>query len=299
MKLKVFISSVQKEFGQARRNLKAFLLGDVVLHRFISDVFLFEEFPAKDRRADEVYLEEVKRCDIYLGIFGYEYGSEDQDGISPTEHEYDYAGKLKKTRLIYVWGTDEKRRAEKMKALIHKAGNELIRRRVEDMSTLTAEIYASLVDYLTAKGRSVSLLSIRHLATMLPQRSLPETGHMVPDIARRERAFPLAEHIDSSTAHPSEPVRTGNTYTCGDPAFRRQSSAIPSYRGDKVCPLSRHRVPPALCCSAGLWGDLFEQADQSGDFVLGKINRTVGTRAVGITAPATYELPRCYRRGHY
>ncbi len=38
-----------------------------------------------------------------------------------------------------------------------------------------------------------------------------------------------------------------------------------------------------------VFGDLFEQADQSGDFVLGKINRTVGTRAAGITAPATYE----------
>ncbi len=37
-----------------------------------------------------------------------------------------------------------------MKALIHKAGNELIRRRVEDMST-TADL-PSLVDYLDGKG---------------------------------------------------------------------------------------------------------------------------------------------------
>ena len=77
MKFKIFISSVQKEFQQTRKDLKAFLLGDAVLHRFISEVFLFEELPAKDRRADEVYLEQVKHCDIYLGIFGYEYGQED------------------------------------------------------------------------------------------------------------------------------------------------------------------------------------------------------------------------------
>jgi predicted HTH transcriptional regulator len=38
-------------------------------------------------------------------------------------------------------------------------------------------------------------------------------------------------------------------------------------------------------------GDLFLQADQALDFVLGKINRAIGTRAAGITAPATYELP--------
>jgi len=31
---------------------------------------------------------EVKHCDIYLGIFGYEYGQEGQGGISPTEREY-------------------------------------------------------------------------------------------------------------------------------------------------------------------------------------------------------------------
>ena len=145
VKFKIFISSVQKEFQQTRKDLKAFLLGDAVLHRFISEVFLFEELPAKDRRADEVYLEQVKHCDIYLGIFGYEYGQEGQGGISPTEREYDYAGNLGRIRLIYVWGADEKQRADKMKMLVRKAGNELIRRRVENVSALTAEVYASLI----------------------------------------------------------------------------------------------------------------------------------------------------------
>ncbi len=42
-RLKIFISSVQKEFQDIRRDLKAFLLGDAVLRRFISEVFLFEE----------------------------------------------------------------------------------------------------------------------------------------------------------------------------------------------------------------------------------------------------------------
>ena len=151
-RLKIFISSVQKEFQDIRRDLKAFLIGDAVLRRFISDVFLFEELPAKDRCADQVYLEAVERCDIYVGIFGYEYGYEDNDGVSPTEHEYDHATEHQKTRLIYVWGRDEKKRAPKMKQLIRKAGDGLIRRRVEDVSALTAEIYASLVDYLDGMG---------------------------------------------------------------------------------------------------------------------------------------------------
>jgi len=54
VRLKIFISSVQKEFEQTRLDLKAFLLGDAFLHRFVSEVFLFEELPAKDRRADQV-----------------------------------------------------------------------------------------------------------------------------------------------------------------------------------------------------------------------------------------------------
>lgn len=44
-RLKIFISSVQKEFQQIRLDLKAFLMGDAVMHRFISGVFLFEELP--------------------------------------------------------------------------------------------------------------------------------------------------------------------------------------------------------------------------------------------------------------
>lgn len=90
-RLKIFVSSVQKEFAQIRLDLKAFLLGDAVLRRFVAEVFLFEEIPAKNRRADQVYLEKVERCDIYLGLFGYEYGNQDQQGISAIEHEYDHA----------------------------------------------------------------------------------------------------------------------------------------------------------------------------------------------------------------
>ncbi|MCX5900590.1 MAG: DUF4062 domain-containing protein, partial [Proteobacteria bacterium] len=108
--------------------------------------------PAKDRRPDQVYLEKVEQCDIYLGIFGYEYGSEDQQGISPTEHEYQHATKHRKTRLVYVWGSDEKKRHPKMKQLVRKAERELVRRHIEDFNALTSEVYTSLVDHLDSMG---------------------------------------------------------------------------------------------------------------------------------------------------
>jgi ATP-dependent DNA helicase RecG len=65
----IFISSVQKELATERRAVADFIRNDPLLRRFF-DVFLFEELPARDRRADHVYLEEVRRAMLYLGIFG-------------------------------------------------------------------------------------------------------------------------------------------------------------------------------------------------------------------------------------
>lgn len=292
-RLKIFISSVQKEFQDIRRDLKAFLLGDAVLRRFISDVFLFEELPAKDRCADQVYLEAVERCDIYVGIFGYEYGYEDNDGVSPTEHEYDHATEHQKVRLIYVWGRDEKKRAPKMKQLIRKAGDGLIRRRVEDVSALTAEIYASLVDYLDGMGA----LRISPFDTSacdgatLKQISRKRIDWFI-GTARRERGFPLKPKTTTKAL-----LTHLNLLENGKP-----TNAATLLFG--VNPQRFHRPAETKCihCHGTVYrrpfasqqiytGDIFEQIDQARDFVLAKINRVVGTRADSITAPATYELP--------
>jgi hypothetical protein len=61
---RLFVSSVQKELAAERRAVKEFILHDPLLSRFISDVFLFEDIPAGDRKPDDIYLDEV-RC---LGI---------------------------------------------------------------------------------------------------------------------------------------------------------------------------------------------------------------------------------------
>lgn len=62
-KILIFLSSVQKELSVERRAVKDFIQGDPLLRRFF-EVFLFEDLPASDRRADEVYLSEVDRCGI-------------------------------------------------------------------------------------------------------------------------------------------------------------------------------------------------------------------------------------------
>ena len=68
--LGIFISSVQKELAEERHAVKVFIENDPLLRRFFT-VFLFEELPASDRRTDAVYLVDVDRCAIYLGIVGH------------------------------------------------------------------------------------------------------------------------------------------------------------------------------------------------------------------------------------
>jgi hypothetical protein len=49
-RLKIFISSVQKELADERRAVADFIRNDPLLRLFF-DVFLFEDLPASDRRA--------------------------------------------------------------------------------------------------------------------------------------------------------------------------------------------------------------------------------------------------------
>ena len=293
VRLKIFVSSVQKEFKQIRLDLKAFLLGDAFLHRFVSEVFLFEELPATDRRADQVYLEQVERCDIYLGIFGYEYGNEDQDGVSPTEHEYNHAAKHRKTRLVYVWGSDEKRRAPKMRILVSKAGGELIRRRVEDFSALTSEVYASLVDYLDGMG---ALRVPPFDTSACDGAGLKDLSRKRIDwfleTARRERGFPLKSNTTTQALlthlnllDDGKPTNAAMLLFGSNPQRFHRTAETKCIH----CHGTEYRRPFASLQVYG--GDIFEQADQARDFVLAKINRAIGTRAASITAPATYELP--------
>src|SRR4030067_2801515 len=125
MKIRVFISSVQKELADERRAVADFIRKHPLLRRFFT-VFLFEELPASDRRADSVYLSEVDRAAVYVGLFGNEYGSEDKKGLSPTEREFDHATAHGEVRLIFVKGVDDTMRHPKIRELIVRAGEQLI-----------------------------------------------------------------------------------------------------------------------------------------------------------------------------
>ena len=123
---------------------------DALLGKFF-EPFIFEEVPANEFPVSHVYLKEVELCDIYLGLYGNLYGFEDEEGISPTEHEYDLAATLYKSRLIFIKSIDEERRHPKEIALIRKIERDVVRKTFVDVDGLRTSVYAALVRYLEEK----------------------------------------------------------------------------------------------------------------------------------------------------
>ena len=92
MTFRIFISSVQDEFAEERRRLKQWLTNDLFVSRFVESVFLFEDVPSRGKPPQEVFLDEVKSSDIYIGFIGSQYYGKAsmKRGVSATEQEYDH-----------------------------------------------------------------------------------------------------------------------------------------------------------------------------------------------------------------
>ena len=290
--MKIFVSSVQTELAAERRAVKSFIESDPLLRRFFT-VFLFEDIPASDRRTDAVYIDEVDRCDVYLGIFGADYGFEDAEGISPTEREFDRATEVGKNRLIFVKGSDDQNRKPKMRSLIRKAGQQLIRRRFATIPELTAAIYSSLVEYLEACG---AIQSRPFEERPCPDASLEDVDTTAianfVQLARLERQFPLPENtpVPDLLAHlhllsGDQPTSAALLLFGREPqrCFPAAEVRCMHFHGTQIQrPVPFYRI---------FKGTLFEQVDMAVDFVLSKLNRSVGTRAESTQAPVRYEIP--------
>ena len=192
--IRIFVSSVQREFAAERAALRDYLRGDPLMRRFF-EVFLFEDVPASDRRSDDLYLDEARRCDIFIGLFGYEYGNEDAGGLSPTEREFEAAGAAGRARLIFVKGTDDATRHPKMRALIGRAGGELIRRRFTEPAGLIAAVYAALVRILEEREFiRFTPFDATFCRDATPADLDEERISRFLVLARRGRSFPLPEN---------------------------------------------------------------------------------------------------------
>ena len=290
---RIFISSVQSEFAQERRALRDFLQDDPLMRRFF-DVFLFEDVPASDRRPDALYLNEVEQSDLYVGLFGNDYGFEDADGVSPTEREFDQATDSGIHRLIFVKGTDDNTRHPKMQALIQKAQAGLIRKRFNTSEELVTALYAALVEYLDSKDlvRSEPFDAAPCLKASLDDLDTEQMTRFIR-IARSARAFPMTEGasteellIHLNLLNDGKPTNAAVLLFGKLPQRFLISSEVrcAHFHGIEVAkPIPSYQVYK---------GTVFQLVDQAVDFVLSKINLSVGTRAESTQAPVAYEIPK-------
>ena len=289
----IFISGVQKELKEERVAVRDYVKTDPLLRRYF-ETFLFEDLPALDRKPDELYLNEVDGCSIYLGIFGNEYGSKNERGISPTELEFDRATEKSKYRLILVKGKDDSKRHPKMQNLINRATPHVVRRRFIGIAGLKDEIYAALVQFLCDKKiiSSTPFDESPCAGATLKDISDEKIAWFIP-VAKKERNFPLSPGTPTEQVLKHLDLQEGNQPTNAaillfgvKPQKFMPTAEIKCmhYHGTVVAkPIPSHQI---------FTGTLFDQVDQATDFILSKINRNVPPRDSAPVSETRYEIPK-------
>jgi len=294
MSQRIFISSVQREFAKERKALAEYVRKDAILGRFF-DVFLFEEVPAQERKADGVYLAEVDACDIYLGIFGHTYGNVDSSGVSATEREYLRAAKRHKTRICFIdksAGDTEPRQA----AFISRVSEDVVRKGFVGYDDLRTAVYAALAKCLEDKG----------FINVLPFDASKTAGVTMKDLsvvkmrdfirtAREKRQFPFPVNV------PIEQLLMALELLDDDGRLLNPAALLFGKRPQKFFITSEvkcaqfyaDRVSKPMADHQIYTGDVFELVDQATRFVMTHISNWVGTRETGDTAevPTKFELP--------
>ena len=103
-KLRVFVSSVQKELGPERAAVSQVIAVDPFLEKHCEAV-LFETEPTTGIPKKKAYLDTLKGCKIYLLIVDVEYGRPDGD-LSATHQEYREAQNRKMPTAVFIRGLD-------------------------------------------------------------------------------------------------------------------------------------------------------------------------------------------------
>ena len=290
--IKVFISSVQREFERERRQLCDYIRTDALLGQFFVP-FIFEDLPASEISAQKAYLTQAAECHIYLGIFGTQYGYEDAEGVSPTEREYDTATAHFAHRLTYTLRTETPRHP-KEQAFISKVEQDVVRRGFSTYEELRTAVYNSLIDYLVKKEviRRVPFDAAAHPTATYDDID-PERVRTFVEKAKEKRKFPLAvsdsmEKVFSSIHVLTDDGRLTNSALllfAKDPQrfFRTSEVRCAQFYGTKVeKPIRNYQV---------YTGTLFEMIDKAVGFVMSRIDARVGKRDQSADAPVEYELP--------
>lgn len=296
MNQRIFISSVQREFAKERRALAEMIRKDMLLGTFF-DVFLFEEMAAQNRSAKSVYLDEVRNSDIYLGLFGCEYGFEDAEGVSPTEREYDLATECGKYRLAFVKRIAAHNRMPKERTLIVKVEREVTRKSFSSLAMLKKMVYEALFRYLQDRdivnvrpfdgsyslGVKLEDLDPERIANFVRMVRVAGKVTFAPGISTTE----ILSRLGAFDAGTGKIANAAALLFAKNPALFRPSWEL------KCLQLWGTTFEKPFPSYHIYHGTVFEQIDQALDFVMSRVDHWVGARdaAKSAQAPARSEFP--------
>ncbi|MBE6417349.1 MAG: DUF4062 domain-containing protein [Akkermansiaceae bacterium] len=295
MAIKVFISSVQSEFSAERKQLFDYIREDALLGGFF-EPYIFEETPAMGVSPAYAYLNEVKNCDIYIGLYGLRYGYEDAEGISPTEREYDMATACHKLRLIFITTPSvNQKRHPKQQALIEKAEQSVIRRCFADYHELRDSVYSALVRFLIEKSyiRKTSFDdAICHKASMDDIDQDKVIQFVKRAHAYRLMPLSLASGTENLFTHLSLMTQSGKLTNAAILLFGKRPQDFFPTAVMKCALFYGTRISKPMVSQQIFGGTLFEMVDKALDFVMSRLDSYVGTRERSNIAPVKVEIPQ-------
>ncbi|MCD6396587.1 MAG: hypothetical protein J7L71_03530 [Spirochaetaceae bacterium] len=180
-----------------------------------------------------------------------------------------------------------------------KASSKLVCRRVEDVLSLNSEVYASIVDYLDDSGllRVPPFDAAICSDAILAQISRPRIDWFI-ETARKERGFPLETNIQTKALFSHlNLIENDSPLNAAIILFGKNPQRFHRSAETKCifCHGTEYQRP--FLSQQIYTGDLFEQVNHSLDFVLSKINRSVGTRATSVTAKLIEQIDALRGKG--
>ena len=294
-KFKIFISSVQDEFAEERRRLKTWLDADLFLSRFVESVFLFEDVPSRGKPPSDVYLDEVKRADIYIGLVGSQYYgcNSVKRGVSATEQEYDAAGAAGCERWIYLKAVD--RREKEANDFEEKVNRDVTRTLFATFDDLKSAVYASFVAFLDRNelielgdfDKSVCReMTAADISDECVKWYLAEMA-----LRKRKAALPISTTADELLTRLG--LMKGDRYTWAAALCFSKNPQQWSYRTTRKCAWNEGvEYGRPFLDTDKFEGNLFELMRQGVDFVMSHIAQSRGLRTESFQAPMRFELPR-------
>lgn len=206
----VYISSTYNDLATYRQAVASILrkIGQIVVS--------MEDYTASDQRPLDKCLADVRRCDIYIGIFAHRYGfipsDDNSEGLSITEFEYREARKHSKPCLVFLldeeqpWPpikfdsqTGEGDRGERIKALRERLSRDHTRtlfRSPDDLAAVVSSSVWNKLKEMRPANKGVELGPTVTPATPLPREVTADLLFAYSDIDA-QLASDLIEYLKS------------------------------------------------------------------------------------------------------